>query len=125
MNTTNIIKLIACLAWASVAVSSASPADASAITTQVGTFAACASQYTSTIQNHCPYVDAQEVFYGYQTAYKQQIKFVNTSCNTGGCTQDATDVYVDARYPVGRKVVTGSGPLCGAKYIYDLGSCEC
>jgi hypothetical protein len=125
MNTTNIIKLIACLAWASVAVSSANPANASAITTQVGTFAACASQYSSTIQYHCPYSDASEIFYEYQTAYKQKIKFVSSTCNTGGCVQDANDVSVDARYPVGRKVVTGSSPLCGLKYLYELGDCAC
>jgi hypothetical protein len=59
-----------------------------------------------------------------QTNYTQQIKFVTTSCNGGGCNQDASTVYVDFAYPVGRKTVMGA-LTCSGMHVYDFGSCAC
>jgi hypothetical protein len=125
MNTSNIIKLVACLAWAGVAVSSARPADAYAITTQTGTYATCAAQSSTLFQEWCIFAVGEDLFYRYETGYVQQIKFVSTACNQGGCTPDATQVAVDFAYPVGRKTVT-SHTTCGAnKNVYGLGTCAC
>jgi hypothetical protein len=128
MTNTNILRLVACLAWAGVAVSSAAPVQAEAITTQVaevGSFAACASAYTSQINHHCGSAAEGEIFYQASTAYTQRIKFVTTPCNSGGCNPENIVVYVGSVYATGRKTVTGAGWLCMSKYSYGLGSCAC
>jgi hypothetical protein len=129
MNSTNIIKLVAALAWGGVAVSSASTANALAITTQSGSFATCAAQSSASYQNWCLTSGAhEERTYLYETLYVQQIKFVSTNCNQGGCTPDSSQVSVDFIYPVGRKVVT-SHSTCGntitLKHVYGLDTCAC
>jgi hypothetical protein len=125
MNTTNIIKLVACFAWAGLAMASATPADAIAVTAQTGAYAACANQNTIDPQYHCPYFDGGEIFYNEWTNYKQQIKFANAVCNSGNCATDTSLVFTDMVYPTGRKVVTSTGIFCGQKYVYELGSCAC
>jgi hypothetical protein len=124
MNT-NILKLVAALAWGGVAVSSASSANAIAVTTQAGDYAACASQSQYLLREFCPWTyDGVSYPPMYQTNYTQQIKFVTTSCNGGGCTYDASTVYVDFAYPVGRKTSMG-WVTCSGMRAYDFGSCAC
>jgi hypothetical protein len=105
MNTTKIIKLAACLAWAGVAASSATAADAIAITAQFGPYASCsaASQPYSTSFNTCGYGMHQ----WFDVNYIQQIRFVTPGCSSGNCQSEPATVHVDAVYTPSRKVVSG------------------
>jgi hypothetical protein len=121
MNTTNITKLVACLAWAGVAIASAAPADAIAVTFQTGDYAACTTSYEAGGEtlfdcNNLVYID---------TYYTQRIKFVTPGCNTGGCQSDDQTVYTDFVYSTGRKPAGYLSMTCIGSYIYDLGSCTC
>jgi hypothetical protein len=122
MNT-NILKLVTCLAWAGVAVASAAPADALAVTTQTGEYASCSNDYSVQLRTWCRDVETQNP--GWQTTHIQTIKLVSTPCGAGGCAgQDA--VYTDTVYGTGRKTVTWYS-FCDADpyYIYGFGSCGC
>jgi hypothetical protein len=121
MNTTNIIKLVACLAWAGVAIASAAPADASAATTQSGAYASCSASWSF-------YTDNGKMCWStFWSSYTQQIKFVSTTCNTGGCGGDQGTVYVDSIYPAGRKTTGPSDMECMSStyHLYELGTCAC
>jgi hypothetical protein len=121
MNTTNIIKLVACLAWVGVAVSSATPADARAYTWATGSYASCGNSYSATSEQVCNLGYP----YGYiaTATYVQQIKLVETGCSAGGCNADNDSVWTDMVYPTGRKSV--SLYLTCDLNVYDLGSCAC
>jgi hypothetical protein len=119
MNTTNIVKLVACLAWAGFAVSSATPASAIAVTSQSGAYASCSNayEYNTNGQKLCP-----AAF----TAYSQTIKLLSTACNSGACSGLGT-VYTDQVYPTGRKTAALTGDLCdmGTYRMFEFGSCAC
>jgi hypothetical protein len=120
MNISNIIKLVAALAWGGVAVSSATPASAIAVTNQSGAYASCSASY-STSSIGWKFCESE------YTCYTQQIKFINTACNQGGCTGDTGTVWTDMIYPVGRKVTYGP-TQCGLTEnynVYEIGSCAC
>jgi hypothetical protein len=120
MNTTNIMKLVACLTWAGAAISSATTADAYAATGQSGAYAACSAE-------SMPYTDIGKVCSGaFYFSYMQKIKFLSTSCNTGGCWSDLGNVYVEAVYPTGRKVTSVVSTCVGtATRVYTLDFCSC
>jgi hypothetical protein len=118
-----ILKLVACLAWAGVAVSSAAPADALAFAYANGNYASCASA-SETI--YPMPICATPYGYTYVVYYSQQIKIVQTGCSTGGgCNSDAGGVYVDFLYPTGRKVVQYTDTCMDGWTMFELGTCAC
>jgi hypothetical protein len=133
MNTTNILKLVACLTWAGVAVSSATPASAIAVTNQTGSYASCSNASQAATNTFCgtphnPMDDYDNIYAGdptVYTSYMQQIKFVSVACSGGGCQGDNGQVYVEGLYGVGRKVVTGLDSCDGYWYKYGLDTCAC
>jgi hypothetical protein len=116
-----MIKLAACVAWAGAAVSSASPANAYAVTSQVGDYASCSASYTTISKNWC--YDGESRTWAFATYYAQNIKFVSTPCSSGGCS-DTGNVYTEFLYGPGRKIVTPATP-CDASNIYGLDTCGC
>jgi hypothetical protein len=124
MNT-NIFKLAAALAWAGVAVSSATPADASLITSQTGSYATCHPD-TQTVFGYldCPLALGEPEPFSYN--YKQTIRFISVGCNAGGCSTDTTWVYTDTSYGTGRKTTSVERSCRGTTLkIYGLGTCAC
>jgi hypothetical protein len=117
----NIIKLIACLAWAGVAISSATPADALLVTTSTGPYATCSAEWQYRNNASCTGMT-------FLTSYQQQIKFVTTACSGGACSMAfAPSIYTENVYGTGRKTTTSYG-LCDPsflQYIYGLGTCAC
>jgi hypothetical protein len=133
MNTTNIFKLVACLTWAGVAVSSATPASAIAVTTQTGSYASCSTASTASTNTFCGTppnpMDYGDIVYAgdptVYTSYVQQIKFVSVACSGGGCQGDNAQVHVEGLYGAGRKVVSGLDSCDGYYYKYGLDTCAC
>jgi hypothetical protein len=115
MNTANIIKLAACLAWAGVAVSSATPASAYAVTLQIGDYAACSANIETGSTNFC----------GQTWPYKQTIKFLGDPCNGGGCTEGSGVTYTDFVYEPGRKTAVLEQMCQLSRRYYGLDSCAC
>jgi hypothetical protein len=114
MNNTNILKLVACLSWAGVAVSSATSANAFAFTTQSGNYASCSNDFSYYARQVCE-VNAD---------YTQNIKFVSTACSSGaGCSSDTGIVYTTMLYWTGRKSTTSFG-VCELNF-YGLDTCAC
>jgi hypothetical protein len=115
--------LFACLAWAGVLVSSATPAQAIAITTQSGEFVNCQVQNTFNYVDHCLFRDPNVPYW--TTAYVQNMKFVTLGCSVGGCNNDTGTAHTDVIYAVGRKTAALQEVLCLQKKLYALGSCAC
>jgi hypothetical protein len=110
MNTKNIIKLVAALAWGGVAVSSATSAQANALTRQTGAYATCSS-WTST-----------GLACG-EFNYVQKVSFGATPCSSGGCS-GALIVNTMSIYTTGRKTATFMYVDCEMNR-YGLGTCAC
>jgi hypothetical protein len=106
---------LATIAWASVALSSATPANASAYTMQSGNYAACSANYSAASFTAC---DSS------YTTYIQTIKFIGTPCDSGDCSNEMDNVYTDQIYDTGRKTAYLSD-FCHSLYVYGLGSCSC
>jgi hypothetical protein len=111
---TTAMKLLACLAWVGAAISSAAPADALAMTLQYGAYATCSSNYNPAPYENCLVLN-----------YTQTIKFVNTSCNSGGCSDDSASVRTENRYDGGRKATEFVGNCGGTMNIFELDPCGC
>jgi hypothetical protein len=117
-----LLRGLACFVWMGAAASSAAPANATAVTLQVGNYASCSANYSTAYKGHCggngdPYM--------LETYFTQTIKFVSQGCNTGGCAGIGS-VSTDFVYPTGRKVASGEPSPCGPdKYWYELGTCSC
>jgi hypothetical protein len=126
MNT-RLFNVGACIAWAAVAMSSAAPASALAVTTQVGSFASCSANSSSLSRGFC--FDTDQKMNQVYTSYTQTIKLVSQGCSAGGCQADASTVYTDFIYPVGRKTATDATVnYCGfggSNRYYELSSCAC
>jgi hypothetical protein len=122
-----LMTVVAGIAWAGVALSSAASANAVAVTTQTGGFAACSANSSPLNKAHC--FDSYRKEMNFHTSYTQTIKLVGTACNAGGCQPDASTVYTDFIYPVGRKTAyDASLDYCdfgGTSHYYELSSCEC
>jgi hypothetical protein len=117
------LSLAAALAWAACSISYATPADAIAYTAQSGEYATCSSAYVPTNQGVCWDMDYGGGWGAY-VSYRQQIRFVDTGCNTGGTCAQGGDVWTDFRYTTGRKPAYYIGS-CDGLNIYDLGACDC
>jgi hypothetical protein len=114
MNKT--LAALAAVAWASVAIANASPANALAFTIQTGEFANCSSSWSSNTNGNYDCT--------YSAPYEQTIKFVETSCNAGGCNSESDWVLTDMIYGSGRKNATYM-TTCSWAWIYGLGPCAC
>jgi hypothetical protein len=117
MNT-NIIKLVAALAWGGVAVSSAAPANALAATANTGPYASCSNTHEAYARAAC----------GYQFNYRQYIKVYSLggACSSGACSSTTMVTYVESAYGTGRKTTTPVLLGCDQVYnIYGLGTCAC
>jgi hypothetical protein len=116
-----LFKLMACAFWCGAVVSSATPADALAITYQSGDYANCSADSDTQVRYWC------ESSFD-TTSYIQTIKFVTTGCNAGGCNSGSSTVYTEFEYPFGRKPAYEQSH-CSSIYngtnVYGLGSCEC
>jgi hypothetical protein len=111
---TKSVQLMACIAWAALAVSSASPASANAETFQTGSYALCSMRYTTANRVNC-----NGTF-----NYNMEIKLVNESCNKGSCTPVDNTVYTEFRYKSGRNITTLLSS-CTTWNLYGFGSCGC
>ena len=121
MMNTNVIKLVAGVAWAAAAIAHAAPVNARAVTNQSGNFASCSASYSSVAMQSC--FMAELGGYASNTSYIQNIRFVTPSCSSGPCSSDIGTVYTDQIYPTGRKAASFVGS-CGYNW-YDLGTCAC
>jgi hypothetical protein len=120
MNT-RFLRLIACVVWTCAVASSAAPVNALAITSQVGEFASCSVNYSNFFKQHCggngdPYLA--------ETYYTQTIKFVSSTCNSGGCAALGS-VQTDIIYGAGRKTASGYPECVASIFWYQLGTCAC
>jgi hypothetical protein len=113
-----VSKLVPCILWGSVAISSATPADASIVTTQTGPYAACSQNYE--YRGYGLWCGGVE----YPANYIQRIKLVWSACSSGGCSPDWATVYTENLYTTGRHVTTRQGG-CSIYNVYGLGSCAC
>jgi hypothetical protein len=120
----NIFRTLAGMAWAAALIAGAAPANAVAITSQVGNYGTCSNSYTNRANHYCATSQMAMPDDGWYTSYEQQIKFVSTACSAGGCFVSASAVATDAVYSTGRKPVTGSN-ACGVYWVHFLGSCAC
>jgi hypothetical protein len=115
MNT-NVIKLVACLAWGGVAVSSASPANAllATSTSASGGYATCGGSAISETFEYC----------GITFNYIQSVRLQDRACNGGGCASPNIHNWVEGVYSSGRKTATLQ-QTCDTASIYGLGTCAC
>jgi hypothetical protein len=113
MNTT-LVKLGACIAWTGLAISAASPANALVLTLKGGAYGVCTANYQTDSHEDC----------NGSFAYKQPVRFTNTSCNTGSCAETSGTTYVEVVYSYGRKPTT-QYQSCNSMMLYGLGSCAC
>jgi hypothetical protein len=114
----NVFKLVACVVWAAVAVSSATPASAVAAG-QVSPYewVSCSPIYGSNsepVTDHC----------GWQFPYYQNLRFVARACSGGSCSNDASTLLTEFPYTNGRKFVAWD-QQCGTLWIFGLDSCAC
>jgi hypothetical protein len=125
MNT-NLIRRVAYFAWAAAAVSIASTANATVVTNfaAAGGYASCSASYSANYKPWCREVETGYI--GFETFYSQNMKFISTPCNSGGCA-DTGSHYVDFRYTAGRKQITSSQQLCYdlGTWFYELDTCSC
>src|SRR5262245_53257917 len=88
-----------CVAWAGVALSTVAPAEATVVTSQYGTFAACSNNYTVQLTHVlCNPDDTPE-----DMPYQQTIKFQGVPCNSGDCGPPDLSVKSDTVYTPGRQ----------------------
>jgi hypothetical protein len=122
MNT-SVVRLVAGIAWAGLAVASAAPASARAVTSQSGEFASCSANIESGLLA-CAFESSGKFTNYFFSSYAQGIKFVTAGCGSGGCNSDSSIVYTDLVYPPGRKTATYGG-ACESYNLYTLGPCAC
>jgi hypothetical protein len=115
--------LVACFAWAAVALSTVSPANAVAITTQTGSYATCSASYTTQASTGTC-LEAGE-YMGFPMDYMQTMKFVSTACSGGACSSDSATAATDTVYPTGRKQTYLAASCMGGKRMYDITTCAC
>ena len=123
-----LLALVGAIAWGGAAISSAAPAHAIAVTYQSGDYASCSNNADADFANQdCYYyVEGSSVHYYLETHYIQQIKFVETGCNAGGCNNDNDVVRTDFVYSAGRKTATSRGlDTCSYGSLLELGTCAC
>jgi hypothetical protein len=113
----NLLKLLSCIAWAGVAISSASSVDARALTAQ---YAEAGDYAVVTADFDYDYVECDAGVF----MYVQTIKFVSPGRSP---KHDARyePVYTNQLYSTGRKAVSGGYEVCFGWRIFDLGTCAC
>jgi hypothetical protein len=114
MTKSTFTKLLGCLAWAGVAVSSAAPADAWAVTMQSGPYASCSGNYSTTSYALCV-----------ELPYIQTIKFVSTECSAGACSDITGSTRTEWLYSSGRKPASRYDWCAGSFWLWELDSCSC
>jgi hypothetical protein len=121
------LKLVCCMAWAGAGLSSAGSAQAYALMDPVltgsGNYVSCTNT-SSAASIDCSY---------YHFSYRQSMKFISSSCNSGTCAVSG-NVYTDFVYTTGRKTVSTIGQTCQSPSgtsvtvyanVVALGSCSC
>jgi hypothetical protein len=106
--------LVAGIAWASVAVSSAAPANARVATGMQASYVSCATTYSSVSQTYC----------GTSFNYRQLMKVISSSCATGVCVQQDLGLVCESTYPIGRKTAYLDS-TCDYVKFYSLSPCAC
>jgi hypothetical protein len=114
------IGVVSSVAWLAVALSYAPPADALVFANYTGSYAACASSYTTSPGTFTCTGGGQT----YNYSYRQMIKLAGSNCNTGVCSSDGY-VNADVVYSVGRKPVTVNTGCTNGVFVLALGSCAC
>jgi hypothetical protein len=111
---TTVLKLVACLAWMGAAVSSATSADALALTSIGGEYATCSGSYRSATVVAC------DIYF----SYEMRMVLVSESCSSGNCGMLTPWTKTDIVYSYGRKQ---AAPYfnCGSGTVYELYSCGC
>jgi hypothetical protein len=111
-----MIKVVACLAWAGAAISSANTANALVESDMTGPYAACAQS-----SDYLLYESCNGGFY-----LEQLLRFTGTGCSSGGgCWNGlALHQHTDFGYSSGRKPVTEYAS-CNEYYLLGLDSCAC
>jgi hypothetical protein len=115
------LALVACFAWAAAALSTAAPANAEAVTTQSGSYATCSGTYTTASSNAACGAETVQ----YHMSYQQNMKFISTTCGTGGCSSDSLTVATDTVYGTGRKHTYFELSCIGGKRLYSITTCAC
>ena len=108
------VKLSACIAWLTLAVTSAAPANARALTLKSGDYAVCSANYSVRDHSDCN---------GFWPYY-QNIRFNSTTCNSSDCSSISGTTYVESIYSYGRKPAIPA-ESCSAMLVYQLGACAC
>jgi hypothetical protein len=113
MNRT-ILRMVAGMAWAGLAVVTATPANAKLQTSQSGSYALCSSSQTVDQVDNC-----NGLF-----NYHQNLKLVSVSCSAGNCGPADWWPNVEALYGSGRKT-TSHITSCNSWNLWGLNSCAC
>ena len=112
------LQLVACIAWAGAAVSTATPADARLMTYQTGDYGTCSNESD-------PWYESWGCDTGsVETNYVQVIKLVDTTCASGDCARQIPFAYTDQVYAPGRYLVTDLSH-CDDWNLFQLGACAC
>jgi hypothetical protein len=116
MTKSSLGRLVACVAWAGVAISSATPADA-LIVSKVGgaPYANCSADWNYYYHASC----------GMEFHVVQRIRMVSQACNGGTCDNESGGIMVEFVYASSRKIaeqVADCGPY---SYLYGLDTCSC
>jgi hypothetical protein len=108
---------LAAAAWAGVAISSATPAEAIALTSMTGSYATCTMSYSAVSMESC----------GYHLNYNMIMRFLSTACGTSGgtCAADYGGAYTEWLYPTGRKMTTYVQTCPSGQTAYGIDSCAC
>jgi hypothetical protein len=110
----NQLKLVAGIAWAGAALSSATPASARIYTPLQCAYTNCSSSWNYNASSAC------DVAFN----YRQNMKVVSTTCATGACVQDSYTLPAEYVYATGRKLAS-MPQQCNSINIYELSGCSC
>jgi hypothetical protein len=115
----NTLKIVACLLWAGVGISAATPANALIETTVSGNkdYAIATFNQTSVVNENC-----NGLF-----NYLQDIRFPRNQCKSGGCAEapEPPATRVDSLYVGGRHELTKLQSCVPGRWLCELGSCPC
>jgi hypothetical protein len=115
----NTLKIVACLLWAGVGISAATPANALMETTVGGkkSYGIVGGNWAAQVDENC-----NGVF-----NYLQDIRFPNIRCNSGQCMEAwlTPTARVDNLYVWGRLELTLLQSCLPDRWLMEIGSCPC